>query len=685
MQLSNYFFLRNKSLVILLFLFFINVFAFHAQQIKPGMVDLRGVALLDKKMVDVSGEWQFYYGKHLSAEQMKQLDFADKLYIKVPFNWKNILVKGRKLPVWGMATYYLQIIVDHTHAPLIFQKSYGLTIGNITSAYKLWVNDQLVGSTGNATRSRNGFRPMYLPQTCCFTSTSDTLNVVLQVSNFFDVNYAGISENIYFGTKDKAENLQLRRNIISIFVLCAFVWLFLFQLSHCFAHSEEKSHIIIALLSVIFFMKMLLDGNILIFHFFPDLNFILCYRFWLLSFLSIPLIFRLTKLAFPLDMNHSVEKGIITLYLILGVLFLTADINFLLNHIFWVIYFSFACVLYLFYVLIKAVVNRRHYSIIHIVSFLVMGLTMLNDLVYVTNQLTIGYLSQIGVCFYVMMQSTVLSLKFARSHRRVLQLSEELENTNRNLEGIVVERTKALQEANVELSKVNKQKDFLISTITHDLMGSFNTLLTFTKSLSTDAELSEKHRNLMSMLYRASERGFLILDNVLAWARLQLSNKSEMTTISNLSGLVTENLQLYGEKLEAKAITIETAIDNSLLFQCNKNHLSTILRNLISNAIKFSKNGGRILISNSGENGFMRIVVHDEGIGMTDEVRKTIFDTEKKSKHEGTAGERGAGLGLVIVKALVENNHGCILCYSQPDEGTDFIVEFPRLTVELNR
>jgi signal transduction histidine kinase len=98
---------------------------------------------------------------------------------------------------------------------------------------------------------------------------------------------------------------------------------------------------------------------------------------------------------------------------------------------------------------------------------------------------------------------------------------------------------------------------------------------------------------------------------------------------------------------------------------------------LISNAIKFSHDGGKITLSNRVENGLVQIIIHDDGIGMTYNELTTVFDAEKTKKRIGTAGESGSGLGLMIVKELVENNNGKIYCTSHINNGTSFIIEFP--------
>jgi len=663
-----------KHLIILL-LVFTGTGTANAQVVNDGILRLQTPDLLNDKIIDLSGNWQFYYGKHLSAAEMQSIPTSNKEYIKTPSAWNYRLQKDKRLPTYGIATYYLKIVLNK--CPNSKEIDYGFKIGNIITSYKLWVNGKLVGKAGNASSSQSTFKPCYLPQTCFFQSKNDTLDVVLQVSNFSDPIYAGVWQKIYFGNSRNIEHIDWVRNALTFFILSAFILLFFYQFTLSFIHADEKSHRIIAILSLFSFIKLLMDGDVSVFNFFPDLDFNWYYRLWVLAFLIIPIALRLTKNTFPSEVNKWIEKAFYTFYAVMTLFVLFADIHFILNHLIIIVYATFICSMYMFYVLLRAIGKGRKYSVISFISFTVMILFILNDLAFLTYQFTYGYLSHIGIFIYIIIQSMTVTLKFASSHKKVIILSTELLDTNKNLEALVAGRTKELNDANKELASLNKQKDFLISTISHDLMGFFNTLITFTKQLSKDITLSEKQHKTMSNLYQTSNKGFLLLDNILTWAKIQINNKPELKLIEKLSYIIDENLYLFAEQIESKGIVTNMMINNELSFLSDIGNLNTIIRNLISNAIKFSHVGGKITLSNRVENGLVQIIIHDDGIGMTYNELTTVFDAEKTKKRIGTAGESGSGLGLMIVKELVENNNGKIYCTSHINNGTSFIIEFP--------
>ncbi|MDD2612438.1 MAG: hypothetical protein PHR38_06600, partial [Bacteroidales bacterium] len=169
------------------------------------------------EMIDLSGKWQFFYGKFLSASQMNELQKSQKTYINVPSNWKGFIYDGKKLPAFGIATYYLKIVPGRNET--LENHGFGIYIGSVAYAYELFINDKLVKRVGHITESKEGFKAMYSPGSTTFTSNSDTINIVLHVSNFFYPHYSGISRRCYFGNDAQINLLSLKESIYSMFIL----------------------------------------------------------------------------------------------------------------------------------------------------------------------------------------------------------------------------------------------------------------------------------------------------------------------------------------------------------------------------------------------------------------------------------------------------------------------------------
>lgn len=627
--------------------------------------------------------WQLYYGKHLSASEMKKLPESEKLTVYNPHSWAGLIVDGKKLPAFGIATYYLKInnIGASKQHPVV----YGLYVGCIESAYKLVINNKLVGEGGKAEKTRENYRPNTLPSPYYFTVNSDSIDVVMQVSNFILPRFGGFTQDVYFGKPKTIEQLTLRKIMITCFILGLFVLVFIQQTTLSFLNKLEKSHIMLSALCVLFFTKLLADSNaLMVFHFIADYNIRLYYQIWTLSLLSVPLILRLIKISFPDEVPSLIEKTIYLLYALFTLVVLTSDLEYITKAGYIFVYLSSICIGYFNIILIKAIVAQRKYAIVHTVSLVILISFFIYDFIHATNAHCQGYLTLAGMGIYILIQSSTFSFKLTVSNKQNIKRSKNLQQANRTLEKAVKQRTKELQIANEELSRINKQKDFLISTISHDLMNAFNVLLTFPRLLYQDQGLPDSYRSSMEMIYKAAENGHSILENMLEWTKLHINPKDNLQPIENLSDIVRQNVELHTYCVQRKNIRIETEINDKFHFYCQKEQLNAILRNLISNAVKFSKDEGTIRIKNKIKNGRVQILIVDKGIGISPEMRELLFRHTNNKKRFGTHGEKGAGIGLLIIKDLVESNNGQISCYSKQNKTTVFIVEFKLLSYDAN-
>lgn len=629
-------------------------------------------------VVKLTGSWQFYYGKHLSASQMEHLSSKERYLIDAPSNWKNLKRHGENTPAIGIATYFLKIVVDTNQVQP--PRDYAFKVGDITSAYTMYVNGHKIMNAGDAGTEVEHFKPGYFPHVGFLHTDKDTLKVIIHVSNYFYPHFSGISRPILFGQEKEVSNIQLHTTVMSIFLLCVFGILFFFELMVFIANPMERTHLMVSLLAFMLLVKMLLDNNLTIFHFLPNFNYYFGYRLWMLTLLAIPVLYSLIKLSFPIDMHRLATLVVHSIYGILGLAILILPLPFLVENLMYIIYFSITSFMYLFYVMVRAVINKRKYALAHFTSFSVAMGCILYDLVIITDPNKVNFISQIGVSLYLMTQTSIILLRFIKAHKLTLKLTVELEEANQSLEAMVEKRTRELQLTNSKLEKVNNQKNFMLATTTHDLKNSFNILLNCSDILHEDKTLTKEQSVYTGMIREASRNGYRVLQNILSWARMQITDYSGTNVIRNLRGLAVMEVDTFKYPLKDKNVHVRVEVDNNLLFICDEEQLYSICRNLLSNAIKFSQVGGDIVISNMLVEGWVEIRIHDDGIGMEPRMVETIFDNTIDNKRQGTSGESGSGLGLIIIKELVESNKGTITCTSEPGKGTDFIVRFPHIT-----
>jgi signal transduction histidine kinase len=263
----------------------------------------------------------------------------------------------------------------------------------------------------------------------------------------------------------------------------------------------------------------------------------------------------------------------------------------------------------------------------------------------------------------------------------LVRTRDELRSLNESLETLVKKRTTELDARNTELQIINAEKDKLFSIIAHDLKSPFNALLGFSELLVEGAgNLSpEKIGNMARRIHQSADDLYKLLENLLNWSFVQRGLTEFTPVLHDLSETVNETLSLYSLPVEKKQITVHNYVRSGTWVTADARMLQVILRNLVSNAIKFSYRNGEITIK-AGEKSMreLEISVKDEGIGMPENIRNSLFRIGPESTRKGTDREPGTGLGLLLCKDYVERQGGSIRLDSAEDRGTTFYFTIPR-------
>ncbi len=259
-----------------------------------------------------------------------------------------------------------------------------------------------------------------------------------------------------------------------------------------------------------------------------------------------------------------------------------------------------------------------------------------------------------------------------------IQEKEKLiEQQNTFLEKEVDKRTSQLKFQNKELNELNKTKDRFFSIISHDLrspVNAFSGLASLLKSSigSKDYEHLPETANRLS---DAASQLSVLLDNLLDWA---LSQKGEFPFSPEqiqLNELLQEVVKNFENMATSKNITLEISAKEQIEFVADRNSVMTILRNLISNALKFTENGGKVTITSKTTTKHVLIKVKDTGVGIPKEKLATLFSFSESTK--GSSGEKGLGLGLRLAYEFSLLNKGKLEAKSTPGKGAEFIVTLP--------
>jgi len=219
-----------------------------------------------------------------------------------------------------------------------------------------------------------------------------------------------------------------------------------------------------------------------------------------------------------------------------------------------------------------------------------------------------------------------------------------------------------LKESEQKLRAMNTSKDKLFSIISHDLASPLNGLLLSSGYLEKKYNTMEEKqvKEFLHQIYENTHQMARLLDNLLQWAMSQLGKLEVNLEILELSRLTEDTLRLIEPAAAEKNIRLFSHINENTRVWADKQMVETILRNLVSNAVKFSRAGGKVNISSDSNGNFLEVTVSDTGVGIPADKLNTLFNPGVRASTRGTAGERGIGLGLVLCKEFVEKNGGTI-------------------------
>lgn len=224
------------------------------------------------------------------------------------------------------------------------------------------------------------------------------------------------------------------------------------------------------------------------------------------------------------------------------------------------------------------------------------------------------------------------------------------------------------------LSDLNSTKDKLISIIAHDLRGPFNNILGFSELLIKNVNNYDvaKFEKYLGIINSSTQNTLVLLDNLLDWAKSQTGQISFNPKKLLFSKIIQEMIKLKDSHAKSKDISLNYSSLDEIEVFADENMLKTILRNLISNAIKFTEKGGQININAILKQNHVEISISDNGIGMDENTLKELFKISSKATSHGTANEKGSGLGLVLCKEFIEKHRGEIRVESEEGKGSNF-------------
>ena len=242
------------------------------------------------------------------------------------------------------------------------------------------------------------------------------------------------------------------------------------------------------------------------------------------------------------------------------------------------------------------------------------------------------------------------------------------------------ENEEYINKINYELENANKNKDKFFSIISHDLRSPLSGIMSILEIIVEDYESLEEDelKGILSEAAKSSKNTFILMENLLEWARLQTGKMSFDPQNISLTLVLSSIRDIYFQKLKEKSISLNFDFKPEYFAFADQQMTETVLRNLISNAIKFTPESGLILVSFKDSRNDILIKVKDTGVGMDENQISELFKLEMTHWTVGTSGERGTGLGLILCKELVEKQNGKIWVESEVNSGSTFFFTLPK-------
>ncbi|MFW6449890.1 MAG: GAF domain-containing protein [Nanoarchaeota archaeon] len=260
-----------------------------------------------------------------------------------------------------------------------------------------------------------------------------------------------------------------------------------------------------------------------------------------------------------------------------------------------------------------------------------------------------------------------------------IRLYDQVLNFNRELERRIDEATKELQEKNKELRKMDEMKSDFVSNVSHELRTPLTSILGYTKLLHNGklGELNDKQNNVLSTVVSESERLSRLINDVLDLSKLE-SGKIEIKFEKDDAGrIIKETVESLRHIAESKKIKLITRIEKNVGLETSPDLLKQAVINLVNNALKFTKENGRVTIAAKTNGNKVLIHVKDTGVGIPKEEVQKLFDKFYQVDSSMTREHNGTGLGLVIVKHIAELHNGTVKVNSKEGKGSRFTLELP--------
>ncbi|MFD0681090.1 MULTISPECIES: ATP-binding protein [unclassified Paenibacillus] len=637
-----------------------------------GVMNLADWNFKEKGSLRLNGEWEFYWAQLYTPES-----FAAKTTIQapemavVPGSWNRQPINSKSYSGSGYVTYRLKVMLPTSG------RTYAMSVPFITSAYRLWINGELLAEAGKVGTSYEDSFAMYSTKTVGFHSNSSEIEILLQVSNFHHMK-GGLRQPFELGLFDQ---IVPQKEISVGFDMLLFGSLMIMGLYHLglfSIRSNDRSTLYFGLFCILIALRTIVIGEIVLLKIFPSFPWELELKLeYISAYLALAFFVLFIGELFPNESSRKIQRCFILISICYTVLTVVSPTivysRFLLS---FHVVLGFAIVFEL-YVLMRAwYLQRPGCSIILVASF-VFAVSIINDMIYANEWLsTTGRASGFGLLFFIICQSGVLSMKLSRAFSNEEKMSAVLAQMNSSLSVKIKERTADLELVNDELmvrnsemSRLEISRSHLLSNISHDLGTPLTTIQCYVEAILDGIVDTEEQRKQYIQLIHGKVLGMgRLIEDLFQLSQLEARQvafqKLYLTTETLIHSLFSRyELDARNAGISYQLIISGNAAEsgNFSTVQVDVERLHQVFSNLIYNSIKFTQAGGEIqveMIDDGDKEMLCRI--SDTGAGITENDMPFIFDRFYTSNRSRNSVSGGKGLGLSISKEIIESHGGKI-------------------------
>ncbi|GAA4056878.1 ATP-binding protein [Amphibacillus indicireducens] len=645
-----------------------------------GQLDLQEQSVADIGPIDLDGEWAFYWCALFTSEELSD---PSPQIVNAPDDWSHYTVDGENLDGYGYATYSMTIKLDESD----IDDAYSLYIRSISSAYDLWVNQELVASVGEVATNERDMRPGNLPQVITFQTDKPEIELVLHVSNFHQ-RKSGLWQSISFGRADQIADQRETSVIIQVLMVGGILMIGMYHLVLYLQRPKHKSALYLAITCFGVGMRTMFLKDNLFAHLFPRVNWEVTVSIeYLVALVALLFFLLFLDEGLSLYIPKRINRLFIAMIILYSIFIVFTPPRIFTNTFFILQLLVITIIITIVIMTILAAIKRQEGAYLNLIAIFILSTAVLNDLFYYSHRISTDEFISLGLLFYLFIQSVHLARRFSRSFDEVEQLTGELKTLNQSLESKVKLRTIELQEANTNLQKMEEVRRRLFANVSHEL----NTPLTFIQGsikAMMDGLIPKDESKYFRSVYEDTKMMAHMISDLQMLSKLdygQIDFSFQLIETRAFFASIVEKEQIIFNKSELSFVFCENfPLEIEAIYcQIDPVRIEQAVMNLLINAEKHTTKGGSITMKLEIDQNHnqLTIRIEDTGAGIAEQDLPFVFERLYKAKNHST--KTGGGLGLALVKEFIESHDGSVGVESKLGHGTMVYFSLPIQTIEM--